>query len=296
MSDNEKKKKSGIAFAVWIVVAILILILYLVNREKILYSLKVTDFFGKVFNSEPEFISNYEIKENDEPLAELEHQPLLENLEVKENSIEKESSTPKSQITLEFTDNSSEKQTEQTVKPDDNKVSGQTESKTEETVKPEEKITPTETAKLEPKQQNVPQMDQHLFFIQIASDGSVLRKEVVRKIDKTNTPLTSAINTLLEGPDVLEVGSGNMSLIPAGTKLLGASVKNGVATLDFSENFLYNKYGVEGFYGQLMQVVFTATAFSNVESVQILIEGSKQDYLGSEGVYIGSPLPRTTFR
>ena len=44
-----------------------------------------------------------------------------------------------------------------------------------------------------------------------------------------------------------------------------------------------------------MQVVYTATAFSNIDSVQFLIEGAKQDYLG-EGVYVGAPLPRSIFR
>ena len=58
---------------------------------------------------------------------------------------------------------------------------------------------------------------------------------------------------------------------------------------------MFNKYGVEGIYGQLMQVVYTATAFSNIDSVQFLIEGAKQDYLG-EGVYVGAPLPRSVFR
>ena len=138
-------------------------------------------------------------------------------------------------------------------------------------------------------------MDQHLFFIIISGDGSVIRKEVVRQIPKTNTPLTAAINALLAGPNMSELENDYMSLIPEGTKLLGASVNNGVATINFSENFLFNKYGVEGIYGQLMQVVYTATAFSNIDSVQFLIEGAKQDYLG-EGVYVGAPLPRSVFR
>jgi spore germination protein GerM len=45
-----------------------------------------------------------------------------------------------------------------------------------------------------------------------------------------------------------------------------------------------------------MQVVYTATAFSTVDSVQILIDGEKKEYLGSEGVWIGSPLARSSFR
>jgi spore germination protein GerM len=87
-----------------------------------------------------------------------------------------------------------------------------------------------------------------------------------------------------------------MSLIPKGTKLLGVTVKDGVALLNFSEDFEYNTYGVEGYLGQLMQIVYTATSFSTVSSVQFLLEGQKKEYLGSEGVWIGSPLARSTFR
>ena len=86
-----------------------------------------------------------------------------------------------------------------------------------------------------------------------------------------------------------------MSLIPEGTRLLGASVKNGVATLNFSEEFEFNPVGVEGYIAQLTQLVFTATEFSTVKSVQFLIEGEKKDYLGSEGQWIGSPLARSSF-
>ena len=86
-----------------------------------------------------------------------------------------------------------------------------------------------------------------------------------------------------------------MNLIPPGTKLLSAKVSGGVAYLNFNEAFEINTYGVEGYIHQLEQIVFTATAFSTVNSVQFLIEGEKRDYLGSEGQWIGSPLSRSSF-
>ena len=176
----------------------------------------------------------------------------------------------------------------------DNGITLETVAKTETKTESSKNTEPEEK---QPTQITTPvaKMDQHLFFIIISGDGSVIRKEVVRQIPKTNTPLTAAINALLAGPNMSELENDYMSLIPEGTKLLGASVNNGVATINFSENFLFNKYGVEGIYGQLMQVVYTATAFSNIDSVQFLIEGAKQDYLG-EGVYVGAPLPRSVFR
>ena len=46
------------------------------------------------------------------------------------------------------------------------------------------------------------------------------------------------------------------------------------------------KMSVEGYVNQLMQIVYTATSFSTVNSVQFLIEGEKREYLGSEGQWI----------
>lgn len=82
-----------------------------------------------------------------------------------------------------------------------------------------------------------------------------------------------------------------VSLIPSGTRILSATVRGNTAYINFSEDFQYNTYGVEGYAAQLKQIVWTATEFPNVENVQILIEGRRVDYLG-EGIWIGSPLNR----
>ena len=72
-------------------------------------------------------------------------------------------------------------------------------------------------------------------------------------------------------------------------------VKNGVATLNLSEDFRFNRYGIEGYIGQLSQVVFTATTFPTVTAVQFLLDGQRREYLGAEGVWIGTPLGRKDF-
>lgn len=279
MANKENKKKSGIGLAVWVVAALILLIVFLVTREKMLTVLKETDFFNKVFGSEPEFITNFVPEKQNEPEAEVEitEETILENISSSNNEstilvVENQSTT------------SSLSNSQDTIE-----TSVTEEKKVETSLEPEITTKPQSPAPI------INKMDQHLFFIEISGDGSVLRKEVVREIPKTNTPLTAAINALLTGPNIEELEKDYMSLIPEGTKLLGASVNNGVATINFSENFLFNKYGVEGIYGQLMQVVYTATAFSNIDSVQFLVEGAKQDYLG-EGIYVGAPLPRSVFR
>ena len=282
MANRDNNKKTGIGLAVWVVAALILLIVFLVYRPKILTVLKNTDFFNKVFGKEPAFITNFQPKEIEAPEAESEitEEIILENIvSTRKNNTQVEETKTAPAVTIRTEENPIETKKEENQP----KVLEMQESTKSE----ESKSVPPETAL-------IAKMEQHLYFIEISGEGSVLRKEVIRQIPKTNTPLTAAINALLSGPNISEVSNGYMSLIPEGTKLLSASVNNGVATINFSEEFLFNKYGVEGIYGQLMQVVYTATAFSNIDSVQFLIDGAKQDYLG-EGIYVGAPLPKSVF-
>jgi spore germination protein GerM len=134
-----------------------------------------------------------------------------------------------------------------------------------------------------------------LFFIQVDNDGAISRHEVKRTVSSSEFPLTDALNALLAGPSADELSRNYITLIPAGTRLLSAQVRGSTAYVDFSEPFMYNRYGIEGYAGQLKQVVYTATSFPTVKDVQILIEGSRRDFLGGEGVYIGKPLSRASF-
>ncbi|HUX41982.1 MAG TPA: GerMN domain-containing protein [Rectinemataceae bacterium] len=134
-----------------------------------------------------------------------------------------------------------------------------------------------------------------LFFVRIDDDGVIVRQDVRRMITASDTPLTDALSALLAGPDESDLRQHLVSLIPTGTKLLGVRVQGTTAVVNLSEPFMYNHYGIEGYAGQLKQVVYTATAFPSVHDVQILIDGERHDYLGGEGVYIGKPLSRNSF-
>jgi spore germination protein GerM len=106
--------------------------------------------------------------------------------------------------------------------------------------------------------------------------------------------MLDSFQALLTGPTAEEQRRGFFSLIPEGTRILSATVRGNTAYINFSEDFQYNTYGVEGYAAQLRQVVWTATEFPNVKDVQILIEGRRLDYLG-ESVWVGSPLGRDNF-
>ena len=134
-----------------------------------------------------------------------------------------------------------------------------------------------------------------LFFIAVKPDGGIQLKSVIRPVKYTDAPLTSTLDALLAGPTPAEVNQGLMSLVAPEARLRRAQVKDGTAYLDFSEAFRFNSLGKEGLSAQLQQVVYSATEFSTVKRVQILLEGKTADYLGPEGLYIGKPLSRESF-
>jgi len=134
-----------------------------------------------------------------------------------------------------------------------------------------------------------------LYFIRVDDDGVISRHEVKRTVDASDSPMTDALNALMAGPDADELARGFISLIPSDARLVSAQVRGSTAYLNFNEAFMYNRYGIEGYAGQLKQIVYTATGFPTVKDVQILIDGQTRDYLGGDGVFIGKPLSRASF-
>ncbi len=137
--------------------------------------------------------------------------------------------------------------------------------------------------------------DAGIYFIRVTDDGKIHPHRVDRRVSYADSPMTETIKTLISGPTMEELNLGLLNLIPKGTELLSARVQNGTAYLNFNESFRFNPMGVEGLLAQLQQIVFSSTEFDTVERVQFLIDGSRREYLGGEGVYIGEPLTRDSF-
>jgi len=136
--------------------------------------------------------------------------------------------------------------------------------------------------------------ERSVYFTQIDKDGQILQSKVTRKLPVSDSPMQDALNAMLAGPSADEINRGILNFIPENTRILSAAVRGSTAYISFSENFMLNKFGVEGYVAQLRQIVWTVTEFSNVNDVQILIEGRRLDYLG-EGIWIGSPINRQSF-
>lgn len=282
--STKKRNTSLFGAAVVVIALIIIVLIFIVKKDQILSNFKDTRFFDRVIGTTPEFIQNHE-------------------------STPKEEVTEPEVVTLNLLkeDKKSESKKQEVVEAEKPApVVQEPKAETSKVETPKAEVKPVETPKAEPKKEEpvkkaeppkpaVTNVEYQVCYVFIDPDGSILRKMVKRSTPKSDSPLTSAIALLLKGPDKGNSAEKNyMTLIPSGTKLLSAKVQDGVAYLNFNSEFEVNEYGIDGFQGQLMQVVYTATAFSTVNSVQFLIEGEKREYL-SEGIWIGSPLSRSSF-
>jgi germination protein M len=131
-----------------------------------------------------------------------------------------------------------------------------------------------------------------IFFVEVSPSGEIAVRGVMRSVPDTDSPLTEALTALLDGQAAQELSGGLLTMIPKGVKLRGAHVRDGTATVDLSDEFRFNALGHTGLVAQVKQLVYTATEFTSVKTVQILIEGKKLDYLSSEGPHIGTPISR----
>ena len=304
MADKKKKNK-GFGVACCFLVALVIFIIFLVQRKTIVENLKDTHLFERLGIKTPKIIENYEIPKDAQSEDELTlkeetftiHVEQPENIKdensgknVQESKSDSVANKTATQETSQTSNNGAQTGKTTAESASNSTNASKTSSKTSDAAKTESSgKTTTSTAE-------VKYTDLQLCFVDYGADGIVYRKIVKRSVPKNDSPLTNAIKLLLEGPDSSKSAEKDcLTLIPENTRLLSAKVENGIAYLNFSEDFEFNSFGVDGYRSQLMQVVYTATAFSTVKSVQFLIDGQKKEYLGSEGQRIGSPLSRNSF-
>lgn len=310
--NKKSKKKGGLFLAIWALGFLIILILFLVKLDDIKANLKQTNAFERLFHTTPTFIQNYEDKKPDAQEPPLAEEGAL-GLQTEPLSSPAAESTPvvplppaPDMLADTIMEQSQPESAEEAVQEPEYVPEAPIAEKPAEPEANIEKSLPIATEPAAQVQVQKPAVVEpavpatttaKLCFVSIGGDGIVSRKEIARVVPKSNSPLTENIKQLLKGPSALESSKSCQTLIPQETRLLSAAVRNGIAFLSFSEEFEFNQaFGVEGYLGQLMQIVYTATEFSTVNSVQFLIEGQKKEYLGSEGVWIGSPLSRASFK
>lgn len=131
------------------------------------------------------------------------------------------------------------------------------------------------------------------YFILGGPIGSAGLVPVLREVPATTAVARAAMNALLDGPSADERGASPAisSTIPAGTELLGLSIKDGVATVDLSGEF-ESGGGSASQIGRLGQVVFTLTQFPSVDSVAFRVDGRPVTVFGSDGIVLDGPAGR----
>lgn len=129
------------------------------------------------------------------------------------------------------------------------------------------------------------QMTLTLYF---ADEQAMYLLPEVREVPKTEAVARAALEELVKGPQV----TGHVKTIPAGTRLLGIRVENGLAYVDFSREFVDNHPG--GSAGETMtvySVVNTLTEFSSIQKVKFLVEGKEIETL-AEHMDLTQPVGR----
>ncbi len=110
-------------------------------------------------------------------------------------------------------------------------------------------------------------------------------------LPKCDSIARAALQELISGTPTTE---GAYRVLPADTRILGITIEDGLATVDFSREVLYANGGssVEG--PGIDSIVNTLTEFPTIEQVAFTVEGSAEngmDWWGHVGLY-EQPFPR----
>jgi hypothetical protein len=133
------------------------------------------------------------------------------------------------------------------------------------------------------------------YFYLDGEVGSAGLVALLREVPRTPAVGTAAMNALLEGPDAGDSREGAVSsAVPDGSRLLGLTIENGIATVDLSSEF-ESGGGSMSVFTRLGQVVFTLTQFPTVQSVLFEIEGRPVTVFSSEGILLDGPVGRDDY-
>ena len=124
-------------------------------------------------------------------------------------------------------------------------------------------------------------------------DGEQLVPQA-RSHEATPFVATAAMNALLAGPTAAEAKAGLATSVPAGTKLLGISIKKGVATVDLTSQY-QSGGGSLSMKARLAQVVYTLTQFPTVRAVLFHLDGEPVNVFSGEGIVLDHPVGRKDY-
>ncbi|SFG23493.1 Sporulation and spore germination [Desulfotomaculum arcticum] len=131
-------------------------------------------------------------------------------------------------------------------------------------------------ANAEQKQQDV---NLALYFVKFTADDAYLVREV-RSIPYTKDVATTAMTELIKD---------SKSIFAPGTEVLGITIENGLATVNFNDQVLAANVGAAGEELGIQSIVNTLTELPNIEKVAFQVDGKTEgramDWWGHVGLY-----------
>jgi germination protein M len=115
-----------------------------------------------------------------------------------------------------------------------------------------------------------------------------------RTIPYTLATGSAAMRLLVAGPSDSERAAGLGTTIPEGTKFLGLTIKDGIATVDLSSAYASGG-GSLSMFTRLAEVVYTLTQFPSVKGVDFKLDGKNVTVFSSEGIALDHPQTRADY-
>ncbi len=115
-----------------------------------------------------------------------------------------------------------------------------------------------------------------------------------RTVPKTLQVGAAAMQELLKGPNAAEQSAGLTTSIPTGTKYLGLTIANNIATVNLSSEY-ESGGGSLSMSSRLAQVVFTLTQFSSIDQVNFQLDGKAVTVFSGEGLVLDHPVGRSNY-
>lgn len=141
----------------------------------------------------------------------------------------------------------------------------------------------------QPGQGEIPQqaqkMDVAVFYVKFTEKDAYLVREV-HQVPKTTEVARAAMEELVKGTPVTP---GAVRVLPPATQIRGITLRNGLATVDFSREVLHANVGATGETLGIQSIVDTLTEFPGIQKVSFLVEGKvdqqSRDWWGHVGLY-----------
>jgi germination protein M len=132
------------------------------------------------------------------------------------------------------------------------------------------------------------------YFMIDGEVGSAGLVPVLRGVPMSDSIETAAVRALLAGPNATERSASPAisTRIPSGTRLLGLTIHDTVATVDLSAEF-ETEGDRRSVVGRIAQIVYTLTVYPWIHAVAFEVEGRPLAAMAGGEVVLSAPIGRT---